>query len=119
MFNQAIPGLDQITGYLITAFILLIGLIILIVIVKVVLHFFLAIVGGVIVWYIAEYILHLPQYSLLLGAIGFLVVAIITTTGRKKPTFIHAGQSVGKVCPNCTLALSRDARYCPNCGRAV
>ncbi len=105
-----IPGLSDIVTLAIIIFILIVGLVILIAVVKVVLHFFLAIVAGIIVWYLTRY--------LIFGAIGFLAVAIITTTRRKQPV-IYAGQPAGKICPNCKLALSTNARYCPNCGRSV
>ncbi len=95
---------------LIIAFILIVGLVILIAIVKVVLHFFLAVVAGVIVWYVTR----IPLYA----AIGFLVVAIITTAGRKQKV-VYAGQPGAKICPNCKLALAPNARYCPNCGTTV
>ncbi len=112
MLAQTLPNLNlnDITTLLIVGFILLVGLIILIAVVKVLLHFFLAIVAGIIVWYISG--------SLLLGAIGFLAVAIITTTGRKK-TVVVAGQPAGKICPRCGLSLAPNARYCPNCGASV
>lgn len=110
-----IPGLGSIIPsdlitLLIIAFVLIVGLVILIAIVKVVLHFFLAIIGGVIVWYLTR--------NLLFAAIGFLVVAIITTTGRKQKV-VYAGQPGAKICPNCKLALAPNARYCPNCGTSV
>lgn len=110
-----IPGLGSIVPsdlitLLIIGFILIVGLIILIAIVKVVLHFFLAVVAGIIVLYLTK--------NLLFGAIGFLVVAIITTTGRRQKV-VYAGQPGAKICPNCKLALAPNARFCPNCGTSV
>ncbi len=105
-----IPGLSNVTTLLITVFILIIGLVILIAIVKVVLHFFLAVVGGVIVYVLTG--------SLLYAATGFLVVAIITTSGRKQKV-VYAGQPGSKICPNCKLPLAPNARFCPNCGASV
>jgi uncharacterized membrane protein YedE/YeeE len=115
MMLQTIPGLDQITTLLLTGFILLVGLVILVLVVKVVLHFFLAIVAGLIVWYFTG-------GYIILGALTFLAVAILTT-GKRKQTVVYpaqsSSQSVGKICPNCKLALAQDARFCPNCGRSV
>lgn len=110
-----IPGLGSIVpsdliSLVIIAIVLIVGLVILIAIVKVVLHFFLAVVGGVIVWYLTG--------RLLYAAIGFLVIAIITTAGRKQKV-VYAGQPGGKICPNCKLTLAPNARYCPNCGASV
>lgn len=104
-----ILGLD-LTTLLITVFILIIGLVILIAIVKVVLHFFLAIVGGVIVYVLTG--------RLLYAAIGFLAVAIITTSGRRQRV-VYAGQPASKICPNCKRALAPNAKFCPHCGASV
>ncbi len=110
-----IPGLSSIVPtdlvtLLIIGFVVIVGLVILIAIVKVVLHFFLAVVGGVVVWFLTG--------RLLYAAIGFLVVAMITTAGRKQKV-VYAGQPGAKICPNCKLALAPNARYCPNCGTSV
>ena len=105
-----IPGLSDVTTLLITLFVLIIGLVILIAIVKVVLHFFLAIVGAVIVFVLTGVLLY--------AAIGFLIVAIITTSGRKQKV-VYAGQPASKVCPNCKLSLAPNAKFCPNCGASV